>query len=1257
MDIAIVGLGARLPGCDNLMDVWHKLAYEDQDFETQNDPPWCRPSQISGLDFRDHIPHDKACFGHKDFKKPWNLDLSSDRYETLDPLVKISLDCGRNAFFDCQWQPVDGCRARVILGHMAMPTIGSTQLARDVFLTTYLQSITAMESQVFGADPSQYLVASLPATVLGQALGFQRAGFSVDTGSLSALSALEIACRSLETHDLDFAISGGVAGPEPLYAQMSFTQLGLLSNTGHGKPFSRSSDGLVLGSGGVLFALKRLADAKSHGDHVYGVIRSCKTCPQVTPGTKALEHAHQIAAWDHEAIDYLEGFGTGVAEWDRTVLRGYEEFWQQRSRRLNLASSHGAFGFLQGASGGLALLRCLLSFEKKAMVPTPGSDQDWNEHHPNSILCMTSKVSPWAGAGSRKAGVHVAGLSAGEGAMLVEDVEAPIRSQEIIAPRLKPAIPIAIVGVGVRRASSDREIFHDHDEVEATDAYDEALQRFLNQKKLSLGTRHRFTQIRCDPELHDCSGAATVILSQQCIATALSGVNGGMNETGLFWSGELCQDVHRQGLRWLIEELCQHWNLRNAGGLDSDQLEQWIEQVKDTFAPALHRDVVMEWLSSYQTQQLFSGPLTQAESFACGLSSGLVALEQAVQQLSSGLIQQAIVGASDLATASLSAVSLIHEMDSAGSLDQLILEDASICLVLKSLDQAQQDGDTIWATIDGFQNPIGAAGLAESSNSYQGAATGLLSFWEAWEQARTNQQLKFDYPTFGQGILFSKTREGSKEFAWQCPNYFTMKKLCHEMPRCPPPPQFIRPVQGGSHKLEQGSQELLGEWPSNRDFISQTIELLSATPDSSPMMGQPLTPRTELSIVEDRDGAMSYGLFSPRWHHGEDRENRFEGAMRARGEEAYEPLVPPDLQNASSKSENNLDSTLSLSQEHLLELSSGHVEVALGEAFRAFDDGRQLTRIPQTPYSFLSSVSFDRASLMQADEARCQGTYILNSDLWFLGQGEAEPPFFVILECGLQTSHVLSLIAGSPFQSGEDLYFRHLQGQVTYVASKISGCSELTIACRCRGIQKYPELILQDFEFDIRANDHTLLSGLCKVSLSTASQLNSLGDFQNFQVPALSRRAPAEEFFYSGDETVCLIDHVEPLIPRGGAYENGRVKGYRRLSPDDWYFHAHYKDDPVFPTGLALQMAIHLAQHSAKKLWPTGCFAFSDGCNLEWLSRGQVRPYHDELCLDLHIHRTDDDKRSMTCDVYFHADGQAIGLVSGLGVEQKQVHL
>lgn len=103
-----------------------------------------------------------------------------------------------------------------------------------------------------------------------------------------------------------------------------------------------------------------------------------------------------------------------------------------------------------------------------------------------------------------------------------------------------------------------------------------------------------------------------------------------------------------------------------------------------------------------------------------------------------------------------------------------------------------------------------------------------------------------------------------------------------------------------------------------------------------------------------------------------------------------------------------------------------------------------------------------------------------------------------------------------------------------------------------------------------------------------------------------------------------LIGEITHLDPRGGPAGRGYLKAVRRLSPDDWFFKGHFKNDPCMPGTL---MAEGCLQAMTFYLVALGFSRDRDGWRSEpvpdtkysFVCRGQATPESRELVYELFV--------------------------------------
>jgi len=99
-----------------------------------------------------------------------------------------------------------------------------------------------------------------------------------------------------------------------------------------------------------------------------------------------------------------------------------------------------------------------------------------------------------------------------------------------------------------------------------------------------------------------------------------------------------------------------------------------------------------------------------------------------------------------------------------------------------------------------------------------------------------------------------------------------------------------------------------------------------------------------------------------------------------------------------------------------------------------------------------------------------------------------------------------------------------------------------------------------------------------------------------------------------------MIDVVETYIPDGGPKGLGFVRGTKTVDPDEWFFKAHFFQDPVCPGSLGIESFLQLLKYAALARWPhlaqSHRFSFPAIQSHRWLYRGQIVPENHHITVE-----------------------------------------
>ncbi|MFE9775281.1 type I polyketide synthase [Streptomyces sp. NPDC005931] len=362
-DVAVVGIGCRLPGGAHSPDAFWELLRSGADAVGTlpagrwNDYRQASPAHAAVVDrvirhggFLDDVEgFDAEFFG-----------ISPAEAAEMDPQQRILLEVAWEAL-EHAGLPADrlaGTRAGVYVGACA-----------DDHGRAALEDLPSI-----GARTGTGAAMSIIANRLSYVLDLRGPSMTVDTACSSSLVALHLARRGLVTGECDTALVGGVNLLLSPGVTINFGESGVLSPDGRCKPFSAAANGYVRSEGCLVVVLRRLDDALRDGDRVLAVVRSSGTNQDGrSNGLMAPNPAAQEAlireVWDDSGLDpaaagYLEAHGTGTPLGDpieATALGAALGRRRPSGSPLTIGSVKSNLGHLEGAAGLAGLVKCALS--------------------------------------------------------------------------------------------------------------------------------------------------------------------------------------------------------------------------------------------------------------------------------------------------------------------------------------------------------------------------------------------------------------------------------------------------------------------------------------------------------------------------------------------------------------------------------------------------------------------------------------------------------------------------------------------------------------------------------------------------------------------------------------------------------------------------------------------------------------------------------------------------------------------------------
>ncbi|QWV95387.1 type I polyketide synthase [Geomonas oryzisoli] len=761
--VAIVGMGGIFPDAPELTKFWDNIRNAKS---AAREVPAGRWALAADAAFHpeagkpDHVYSKRGCFidGLPPLSSLSGLHIDPKLADGLDPAFHLLLHAGKRAFDSAVTAKLDRSRIGVIIGNLALPSEKSAELSRALLGRNFEEKLLGHAGSDPIPNPLNRYVAGLPAGLLASALGLGGGCSTLDAACASSLYAIKLACDELISGRADAMLTGGLSRPDPLYTQMGFAQLRALSRRGICSPFDASGDGLVVGEGAGIFVLKRLDDAIAQGDHIYGVIRGIGLsndvggsllAPMADGQLRAMRAAYAKAGWAPQDVDLIECHATGTPVGDATEVGSLRELWGDApGKGCVIGSVKSNIGHLLTAAGSAALTKVLLAMAEETLPPTANfnkaPDTFQLERSPFKVL---QGAAPWQRRGDgvpRRAAVSAFGFGGINAHLLVEEwlsdgaagaAEATSRGTGTSRSQ-SPAV--AVVGLDARFGKwQDLKSFQTRvlggepgaKPSQPKDWWGAEQSAWFSKEKLKDTPFAGFyldefsqptDQFRIPPkELEEMLPQQLLMLQSAAAAMKDAGMERGDNlRAGVFVGIALDLNSTNFAFRWTIAEKAKAWARELGLQLSPEEMELWIEQLRDQAGPALTANRTMGALGSVVASRV-------AREFRCGgpsftmsseESSGLRALETAVRQLQSDEIDRAIVGAVDLA-GDLRAVIGQHlnrpysGFGSATPFDQsadgTVVGEGAATVILKRLEDAERDGDRIYAVIGGIGSASG----------------------------------------------------------------------------------------------------------------------------------------------------------------------------------------------------------------------------------------------------------------------------------------------------------------------------------------------------------------------------------------------------------------------------------------------------------------------------------------------------------------------------------------------------------------------
>ena len=336
--IAIVGMACKFPGAPDIDALWRLL--EGGGNAVTEGVPGSGVGRI-GQFYPKSANRLSAC---RYAALVDDIDLFNAEFFRISPVEAQLLDPQQRMVLETCWQALEdaGIDPVALRGTRAGVFVG---VSNNDYRTVRLGS----SGPITEAAASLYTVAGTSFNTVGgrvaYSLRLEGPALVLDTACSSSLVAMHQAMSVLKQGESDLVLVGGVQAIFSGRLTELRANAGMLSPDGQCKAFDASANGFVRGEGCGIVVLKRLSDAESDGDPIWGVVLGSAinqdgasaglTVPSADAQVGVIRDALHQAGVVPADVDYLEAHGTGTLVGDPIELNSAAEAYSPGRNSAN----------------------------------------------------------------------------------------------------------------------------------------------------------------------------------------------------------------------------------------------------------------------------------------------------------------------------------------------------------------------------------------------------------------------------------------------------------------------------------------------------------------------------------------------------------------------------------------------------------------------------------------------------------------------------------------------------------------------------------------------------------------------------------------------------------------------------------------------------------------------------------------------------------------------------------------------------------
>ncbi|WP_217145719.1 type I polyketide synthase [Streptomyces sp. AC627_RSS907] len=358
----------------------------------------------------------------------------------------------------------------------------------------------------------------------------------------------------------------------------------------------------------------------------------------------------------------------------------------------------------------------------------------------------------------------------------------------------------------------------------------------------------------------------------------------------------------------------------------------------------------------------------------------------------------------------------------------------------------------------------------------------------------------------------------------------------------------------------------------------------------------------------------------------------------------------------------------------LLACAWGRPSEAFGPSYERFDGTRRSARLPGPPYHFMSRVvAVEGPPNGMREGSGVVAEYDVPDHAWYFEENDGRTmPFAVLMEIALQPCGWLATYVGSALTSDVDLLFRNLDGCGTVSGEITPATRTVRTHAGLTGISRVGDMIIESFSVRCSADGrqvfelstvfgffpHSAFELQTGLPVSTADRTGLTAACDHL-VDLTTRPGP----YFEGPgrlpgPMLLMLDRITGYWPDAGSAGLGRLRSEKDVDAGEWFFKAHFFQDPVQPGSLGIEAMCRLLQYymiergltdgiSSPRFEPV-----MTGQEVTWKYRGQITPETRLIRVLMEILDTGEDAggRWATAEATLWGDDTCVYRAHGIGM-------